>query len=206
MSNENVARNSELLDLKPTRNGLSDAELSQVPLIKASIERIQNEARNEAYEEAYLQGLEDGKQAAYKESKAEYDKNLLNFFDLNVAAFDEIVSVLKRPLESLPSEVEAEIKNSFMGCLEPVVTNPEVYDLKIAHSLAEFVAQHQSNNRVVRIKLKDKLNDVFFEFLTKFDVEVEKVDMDDVIRVECESGNFRFSHIEHVRQIVSESL
>jgi len=190
---------------KPTvlLEGISVEHIKSLPKVRELLENIIDAEKKIAYKIGFEKGAKEGKELAYKESKVDYDRDLLKHFETNTDALSEMVVFLKKPIKELREDVIKSLKTKFDDVLSAIVLDANVYDEKVSTTLASLVKDLPENNRLIKVFIKNKLNKKFVEYFSGFDVEVESVEMDDLIRVETSCGDFRFSAIDYANTIIN---
>lgn len=189
---------------KPTEllEGVSPEDIKALPKVKALLQNIIEKEREKAYQDGYNEGLEVAKKEAYESAKVEYvsefDKLLSNHEQEIVAVVDE----LKKPVPILIDEVKESLEATFRNVLRSIVSDVSIYDNRVSEVISEMLNSLPENNNLIRIYLSNLMPDSFASHFQKFDVEVESVEMDDLIRLELTKSNLRFSASEYAESIL----
>lgn len=207
MSNEANSKPDDFPVVKPFKpqhmlEGVSVAEIKTLPAVKKLLAGIVAQEKERAYQEGFERGLEDGKAKAFAESKADFDSRFEEKLSSVEGQLSEVIDALKKPVPVLQERIIEDLKHRFHSVLLSLVNDTSVYDDSVLKHLENLVESLPSNNQMVRICLRSDLDSNFVELFKKFNVEVESSDFQDLIRVEFEKGQFRFSPEEYAKGIL----
>lgn len=189
---------------KPTEllEGVSPEDIKALPKVKALLQNIIEKEREKAYQDGYKNGLEIAKKEAYESAKAEYESEFEKLLANNEQEIVDVIEELKKPVPMLHDEVKESLKATFSNVLRAIVTDVSVYDKRMSEVISEMLISLPENNNLIRIYISNQMPDAFKNHFQKFDVEVESVEMDDLIRLETTKSKLRFSASEYAESIL----
>lgn len=205
-----MSENYTLFEPPNLSRGLVAEDIKQIPKVKAFLLEIIEEERNKAFEKGYAEGLEQGKLKSYEDAKAGFESDFSHELSSVREQVVEALKSLSKPLPSLEDSVRSALVGYFKEALAPVVLDPSIYDSKLKTEIDSLLDEIPENNRDVLVKVSPSLHSVFIEYFTEVSnnngVRVEVVEMNDLIRVVSVAGSYRFSHKEHLENVVSGDL
>lgn len=191
---------------KPTEllEGVSPEDIKALPKVKALLQSIIEKEREKAYQDGYSEGLNIGKKEAYEASKSEYESEFENLLANHDQDIITVITELEKPVPALCSEVKDSLETTFKDVLREIVSDVSIYDSRVSEVVAEILCSLPENNRLIRIYLSNQMPDSFKNYFSKFNVEVESVDMDDLVRLELTKSKLRFSAKEYAESILRQ--